>query len=592
MRIFRAGWLRCAALAGLFLLAALEMAAAQPRRVLLLHSFGPHFAPWNAIAGRFREELIRQSPNPIDLHEASLQGERFEQPQDDTPLVDYLHALFGERGLDLVVSLGAPAARFFQRTRSRVFPNTPMLITGADERTFSAAALSANDTAVPVDIQLRPMIENILRVLPETTAIAIVIGNSRLEKFWVQQLREVVQPFAHRVRFEWFNELSLEEMLKRAGELPPRTAVFYATVRVDARGVPHEEERVLAKLREAANAPIFTYIDTNFGSGIVGGPMLSTQQIADRNAAVAIRILSGEPAGSIKTPTLGSGTPKYDWRELQRWNIAESALPPGSVVQFRQPTVWQQYRAHIATIFAGLLFQASLISWLLYERHQRLHSESAAHELSARLIHAHEEERSRLARELHDDVTQRLALLAIDAGREERSLPRAGGGAAMQSMRERLVRLSEDVHALSYRLHPSVLEDLGLIEALRSECARFSRTCSAQLEVNASDMLDNLPNDTALCLFRIAQEGLRNIARHAEASRAELSLRRRDGGVQLAISDDGKGFDPARSNDHASLGHASMRQRAFLLGGKVEIDSSPGLGTTIQAWVPLREKAQ
>jgi signal transduction histidine kinase len=265
-------------------------------------------------------------------------------------------------------------------------------------------------------------------------------------------------------------------------------------------------------------------------------------------------------------------------------------LSPGSIVQFRQPTIWQQYRAQLAALFAGLLLQACLISWLLYERRQRHQSESAAHELSARLIHAQEEERSRLARELHDDVTQRLASLAIDAGREERTLPSAGGGAAMQSMREGLVRLSADVHALSYRLHPSVLEDLGLMEALKSECARFSRTCPTRLEVSASEIPDNLPRDTALCLFRIAQEGLRNIARHAGASRAELSLRRLGGGLQLAIKDDGAGFDRARPHDKASLGHTSMRQRAFLLGGKVEIHSSPGRGTTIVAWVPLRER--
>src|SRR5205807_9666503 len=113
---------------------------------------------------------------------------------------------------------------------------------------------------------------------------------------------------------------------------------------------------------------------------------------------------------------------------------------------------------------------------------ERRRAEEAAHELSARLINAREEERSRLARELHDDVTQRLALLAIDAGREERNLSSPGGGTAIRTMREGLVRLSEDVHALSYQLHLSMFEDLGLIEALRSECERFSQFRSIQLE--------------------------------------------------------------------------------------------------------------
>ena len=158
----------------------------------------------------------------------------------------------------------------------------------------------------------------------------------------------------------------------------------------------------------------------------------------------------------------------------------------------------------------------------------------------------------------------------------------------MRSMREGLVRLSEDVHALSYRLHPSILEDLGLIEALKAECERFSQ-CPVRLEVNTRDIPDALPQDVALCLFRIAQEGLRNVARHAGARQIEISLRRLGGGLELAVKDDGAGFDPGQRRAEMSLGHASMRQRVALLGGKIDIESSSGHGTTIRAWVPLRE---
>jgi signal transduction histidine kinase len=229
-----------------------------------------------------------------------------------------------------------------------------------------------------------------------------------------------------------------------------------------------------------------------------------------------------------------------------------------------------------------------LLAWLVFERRRRLRSEHSAHDLSGRLINAHEEERSRLARELHDDVTQRLALLAIDAGREERHLPSAAGGTAMRSMRENLVRLSEDVHSLSYRLHPSILEDLGLTEALKSECDRFSHTCPTRLETTVDEVPERLPRDVALCLFRIAQESLRNIARHAGATRAEISLRQLDGGLELAVKDNGAGFDPMRH--HASLGHAGMRQRTLLLGGRIAIESRGGRGTTIRAWVPVKEQ--
>jgi signal transduction histidine kinase len=124
---------------------------------------------------------------------------------------------------------------------------------------------------------------------------------------------------------------------------------------------------------------------------------------------------------------------------------------------------------------------------------------------------------------------------------------------------------------------------------LRSECERFSQTCSTQLEANAAEIPERLPRDVALCLFRVAQEGLRNIARHAGASRAQVRLQRLGGGLQLTVEDDGSGFDPAQQRGRTSLGHAGMQQRIKLLGGKIDIASRPGYGTTILAWVPLRE---
>jgi len=157
-------------------------------------------------------------------------------------------------------------------------------------------------------------------------------------------------------------------------------------------------------------------------------------------------------------------------------------------------------------------------------------------------------------------------------------------------VREGLVRLSEDVHALSYRLHPSILADLGLIEALKVECEQFSKITSIGPVINTMELPSKLPQDISLCLFRITQEALRNIARHAGASRTEVSLGWLHGGLKLAVTDNGVGFDSGRLRIKMSLGHASMRQRAVQLGGKIEIDSKPGLGTIVVVWIPFVEK--
>jgi signal transduction histidine kinase len=154
-------------------------------------------------------------------------------------------------------------------------------------------------------------------------------------------------------------------------------------------------------------------------------------------------------------------------------------------------------------------------------------------------------------------------------------------------MREDLTRLGQDVHALAYRLHPSILNDLGLPEALKAECESFSQTQSLKIDVSVAQVPENVSDDVGLGLFRIAQESLRNVARHASAGQVEVRLRHLNGGLQLTVRDDGIGFDPTQAPIKASLGLASMRQRAALVGGKLKIDGKPSHGTTITAWVPL-----
>jgi PAS domain S-box-containing protein len=218
--------------------------------------------------------------------------------------------------------------------------------------------------------------------------------------------------------------------------------------------------------------------------------------------------------------------------------------------------------------------------------------EEELRDLSRRLIRAHEEERALLARELHDDLTQRVAVLAIEVGRAELAAAEGSQAQAMRLVREGLVRLSEDIHSLAYQLHPSVLEELGLAEALRAEC---ERVCS-QGRVDLSLELEPLPafvgRDAALCLFRVAQEALNNVTRHAGARAASVALRQKDNGVLLAVRDDGVGFDPASPGTRRRLGLASMRERVRLLNGTLDIESAPGQGTEIIAWVPAEGEAR
>src|SRR4051812_22517939 len=333
------GWLVLIAL----IFGAAGPAAAEPKRVLLLHSFGPQFVPWVFIAAEFREQLFRQSLDKIDLYEASLEGARFLEAEEEGPTVDYLANLFKARKIDVAVTIGVPAALFVQKYRTRLFQSVPLVIGGPEQRTVNYSKLTSNDAPVAVAIDFKNWIENILQVLPDTTHVAWAVGASPLERFWTEEFRRISQSFAGRISFEWFNDLRFEDMLERVARLPSHSAVFFVDLRVDAAGVPLDRDLVLPRLRAATNAPIFSYVDKYLGQGIVGGPLMSSAELGRRMAEAAVRILKGEVPGDLKMPPLASTTPQYDWRELQRWNISEDRLPAGSIIRFREPGVWQQY---------------------------------------------------------------------------------------------------------------------------------------------------------------------------------------------------------------------------------------------------------
>jgi PAS domain S-box-containing protein len=222
---------------------------------------------------------------------------------------------------------------------------------------------------------------------------------------------------------------------------------------------------------------------------------------------------------------------------------------------------------------------------------ERKQLEEVSRSLTGRVIAAHEAERARLARELHDDITQRVACMAVEVARIESLPPGSPFGESLHGLRVELVRMSKDVHALAYRLHPSVLAELGLAEAIKAECEGFTQQQSIAVDLALDSIPDCLPNDVSLCLFRVTQEALRNIARHSAAGNVEISVRQWDGGLQLGVHDDGQGFDATAPQKPPTLGLSGMRERVRHLDGQFDVESAPGLGTTILTWLPLERRS-
>jgi PAS domain S-box-containing protein len=215
-------------------------------------------------------------------------------------------------------------------------------------------------------------------------------------------------------------------------------------------------------------------------------------------------------------------------------------------------------------------------------------AEEAIHALSHKLMTAQEKERARLARELHDDLSQSIALLSIQLttlSNDPKDLGYVKG--QLDKYVSEIERLGNDVHRISHELHPAKLTQLGLEAALGGFCRELAAAHPLEIDFEAADLPRDLPQDISLCLYRVVQESLRNIVKHSEATSARVAIRLADGHIRLSVSDDGKGFDPSASPAKEALGLISIDERVRAVNGEAKVTSAVGAGTTIDVQVPV-----
>jgi len=215
-------------------------------------------------------------------------------------------------------------------------------------------------------------------------------------------------------------------------------------------------------------------------------------------------------------------------------------------------------------------------------------TEEALLAMSGRLITAQEEERTRIARELHDDLSQRMAVLQIGLEQFKRGIPEISSQSQQQllTIAQMASEVSSDIHSMSYQLHPARLELLGLVASLKGFCSEFSAQHKIDVQFLHSDIPGQIPKDITLCLYRITQEALQNVAKHSEATEAEVELMSHSAEIELCISDPGRGFEVESAKRAAGLGLISMRERLRLVGGHLSVESEPSHGTRIRVRVP------
>ena len=523
----------------------------------------------------------------VEFYSESL--DVFTSPERPSPeeIKNWLLKKYGDYNLDVVVAVGPDAIDFLSKNAQTIFPGVPIVICGSSIQQASNPRLDSRFTGTWMNFEPAKTIEVALRLFPKTRHAVVVGGTSAYDKTAMSLTKTDLAPLASKLDVIYFTDFETSRLLERLRQLPADTIVLYVSFFEDAAGRKFvNATKALPMVAEAANAPVFGVSDTYLGHGIVGGRVMSFQEQGRITAHLVTELLAGKKPEDLPI-TMNPNFDMFDWNALERWHIPERALPPGSIVVFREQSFWERTRWAWTVSLIIILGLSALAAYLQNSRKQLQAAKESQRYLGGMLIKAQEQERTRLASELHDDFSQRIALLALEMENVADAIQASAKEASerLRALSGAVTEIGADLHTLSHRLHSSTLENLGLVPGVSALCREFSAQTGIAIDFSSQDVPRTVPSDVALCLFRIVQETLRNVQKHSGATQAQVSLRMVDNKLVLSVGDKGRGFNVDERPDKNGLGIRSMEERMRLIGGHFRIRSEPGNGAFVEASV-------
>jgi PAS domain S-box-containing protein len=682
------------------------------KNILVLSSF--------SVTGAFVQleplkATVRSRVNmPVNFYVEYLESQRFGISGYQNAMAETLRRSYGGQRFDLVVVSAYPALQFAVDYRDQIFPGVPIIFMGVAASRLHEGIPWSGVTGVMTNVDVSGSLDLALHLHPDTQNVAVIAGGAELDRYWLGVLRDEIRQHSDKLKMIEMPTVSTKLLLDQVSGLPSHTIVFFHLIPQESSQTEMGTYDVLAAIGQ--RFPTYCFQPYCLGHGAVGGSFTDQRISGVKAGEMAARVLAGAKPESIPVGQNSVTHPQVDWRQLRRWNIPESALPPGTIVLYRQPTVWEKYEKYVVAGIVLIILQALLIAGLLWQRARKrkievtlresekrfrvmadttpslvwmcdkngavtfvnerridftghdpeagfddlwttyIHpddvqsvltanaqalereerfakeyrlrrrdgvyrwmldvaapridgegkfagfigsatdvtdqkmAQEALEKVGGKLIEAQEKERNRIARELHDDICQRLSLISLELQQTHQGSngtdPRTK--ARILDIQEQCSKVAGDVQAMSHQLHSSKLDYLGLAAALRSFCREFSKQQTVNIEFKDEDVPDRLPRDVSLCLFRVAQEALSNAVKYSGVRRVSVELRGTADQIQLEVSDTGAGFDVEQAKQRAGLGLVSMQERVHLAGGDFSIESKRNWGTRIVAKVPLR----
>jgi len=568
------------------LLAGISAAQVKPvRSVLIIHQVGAYL-PLTDNVDRGIRTSFDSSPYRIVFHREFLQAGMF--TDSNQQFRDFIVSRYRNYQPDVIIVVGQAPLQFMAETHEKAFRGVPIVFCLPD-RLLANLPEELHFTGVVGDIAAAMTLDAALRLRPGIKRVVVIGGLGDIDLERNAAIQNQLKSYESHLEISYFTGIPVPDLVQRLQDLPNDTIILLGNLGLDSAGNLYSTAESGAIVAGNANVPVFSLIDRSLNHGEVGGKVSDSIEQGKIAGGIALRILNGEKPQNIPIMT-DVTTYMFDWRALQRWGFKESNLPAGSIVLNREPTLWERSKWIWISGLLIILFLSALAAYLHFSRKQLRQARDAQLQLSGLLINAQEMERSRLASELHDDFSQRLALLALELENASEALPDSSQATKRQlhKLLDSASELGADLHTVSRRLHPSTLESLGLVPGLKALCDEFTSRQGIEIVFSSKNIPRAVPPNVALCLFRVAQEGLQNLRKYSGASQGKVDLRKAGDRVFLSVSDNGRGFDAKEMRNRLGLGIRSMGERARLVGGKFEIQSEPGKGTRIDVCVPLQ----
>jgi signal transduction histidine kinase len=590
--------------------------AARGKRVLII-STGSRLSPGFALVDQGVLEALGKIPSgPVETYAENLDILRFPTERFQRIFTEYLTEKYAEQPPDLIILVFVGNLGIAGKLLQQLFPGTPVIVAGFTEEEVPLEQFGSLVSGIAQRVDPRGTLELIFRLQPEIRRIVVIGGTAAVDRSVLDRVKEAARGFAGRVEFAFWENRSMAELRQAVAALPPQTAILVSRMFRDGAGQAVISTQVGQSIAQWANVPVYVMTDLALGTGAVGGSVGSIEAFGKRAGELARLILTGTAPASLPFEIRTNSLPMFDWRALKRWGISESRLPPNSIVRFRQPSVWEQYRWYILGALFIFALQGAMIGSLLLQRTRRRRVELELQRNREELAHV---ARLSTAGELTASVAHELnqPLGAILSNAEAAEMFLKADPPALDEVRDILAdirkddqRASEVIRRMRSLLRKQELapRSIEINEAVEEVLKLLSIDASARKVAMKFEKTADLPR--VWCDPVHFQQVVLNLVLNGMEVMAELHDEKRlivvrtgpvaNGTVKVAVADSGHGipvdrlprlFEPFFTTKKEGMGMGLSIARTIVEAhhGKIWVENNSETGATFCFTVPVDE---